>query len=202
MKLTDGIYKLLPIYHNGEIKSRLDVRFIYYNSKYYYTFDNNLYSIIQKCYHDKNILPGIMTGNRHYHNILNDNSIKTITFGKSLVDIISKCPELFDINSNAHLKIVEGEKFIGGTTFRDYKDSHKVDIEWVKPDIDYENLLIDSGNKLTDIINRNTLKDVSVLGKDFESFYNKEIAKIRDKKIEKLMISNYTKLILNNTKSF
>ena len=203
MIVREGIYKLAPIYHNGEIKPKLIVRFVFLRGEYHFILDNKLFSIIQKCYQNKKVFPGIMIGTRHFHNIYMDNDIKAINFTRSLDDITAKHPELFDINSNAHLKVVEGEKIIGGTTFKDYSDSYIVDIDWKKPDKDfYEKKIIESSNKLTNIINRRALKDISVLGKEFGLFYNEEIAKIRDKKIDKLITSKYSKIILDNTKSF
>lgn len=203
VELKEGIYKLAPIYHNGEIKPKLIVRFVFLRGVYHFILDNNLFSIIQKCYQNKKVFPGIMIGTRHFHNIYMDNDIKSIKFTRSLDDITTKHPELFDINSNAHLKVVNGEKIIGGTTFKDYSDSYIVDIDWKRPDIDfYDKKIIESSNKLTNMINRRALKDISVLGKEFELFYNEEIAKIRDKKIDKLITSKYSKIILDNTKSF
>ena len=198
MIVREGIYKLAPIYHNGEIKPKLIVRFVFLRGEYHFILDNNLFSIIHKCYQNKRVFPGIIIGTRHFHN-----DIKAINFTKSLDDVATKHPELFDINSNVHLKVVEGEKIIGGTTFKDYSDSYIVDIDWKRPDIDfYDKKIIESSNKLTNMINRRALKDISVLGKEFGLFYNEEIAKIRDKKIDKLITSKYSKMILDNTKSF
>lgn len=187
LKITaNETYKLMPIYYDGALIPRRIMKFIFFNGKIYYTEDKMLISLLMN-YLRTEEKSKLHIGTRYFYNIYKDKSVDSIMFSKSIDDIISKDPELLDINSNAHLCIIEDE-FIYSQYLKDYSKSHKINIDWKKPDPDIiKQLIIDNSNKINNIIIQNTLNDINILGEDFTLIYRNELANNRDKKIEKLI---------------
>lgn len=188
LRVTDSdVFKILPTLYDGDILPYRSMRFIYISNKIYYIECPIVYSSILEFKNLENNVK-FYHGYRYFYNVYHNDKVDFITVGKSLADIISKDVKLYDINSNSHLKVITNDVDGGNYRFKDYRESHRIDIEWNRPDVDnLSKWLSENNSSMNKYIESNILKDISILGEDFVSIYNDIVSKKREDKLNKLI---------------
>lgn len=136
-------------------------------------------------------------GKMYLVNILEEGKIKTVSIGKTLMNLIDKNKSLlFDLNSEYHMNVVVEQKDIGGASLPDFdKSSIITKSEWIAPVSN-----INSSDEWTSWIkanqDNNFLKNIEEnspfkyrkeLDMLFDGNFSILIADDRDKKISKIL---------------
>ena len=199
LKLEDGMeLKIVPI-----IRKDGGNTFTISVSCLYYEVHKNSSNFKKVIYDEGNYV------NRLYnHSIINNykinQSVKNIIFtwhegelkmmfvGKSILTvIINEFQNTYNFTENRHLKIVQELVNSPIGSLPDYKRSHFIDKDWIKPAEEKDEWVkILKNNDIDDFLKENgVLANLNSLNKEFNNFFSDLISEGRNKKLEELGIN-------------
>ena len=120
-----------------------------------------------------------------------EGELKMMFVGKSILGvIINEFQNKYKFTENRHLKIVQ--EFVNSPigNLPDYKKSHFIDKDWIKPTEEKDEWVkILKNNDIDDSLIRNgVLANLNSLNKEFNNFFSDLISEVINKKLEKLGI--------------
>lgn len=194
---SNCIVKLLPIIDSeNEFQWLIPVNKFWLSSSKKFVYEIGGANILRRL-----SLPAPYTSTRfgkmYLVNILEEGKIKTVSIGKTLMNLIDKNKSLlFDLNSEYHMNVVVEQKDIGGASLPDFdKSSIIAKSEWIAPVSN-----INSSDEWTSWIkanqDNNFLKNIEEnspfkyrkeLDMLFDGNFSILIADNRDKKISKIL---------------
>ena len=121
-----------------------------------------------------------------------EGELKMILIGKSILTIIiNEFQNTYNFTENRHLKIVQELVNSSIGPLPDYKKSHFIDKDWIKPTEGKDEWVkILKNNDIDDFLKENgVLVNLNSLNKEFNNFFSDLISEGRNKKLEELGIS-------------
>ena len=199
LKLEDGMeLKIVPIIRkDGSHTFTIQVSCLYYEA---HKNSSNFKKVI---YDESNYVNRLYNHSR-INNYKINQSVKNIIFtwhegelkmmfvGKSIIGvIIDEFQNKYNFTESRHLKIVQ--EFVNSPigSLPDYKKSHFIDKDWIKPtDEKGEWVKILTNNDIDDFLKENgVLANLNSLNKEFNNFFSDLISEGRNKKLEELGIN-------------
>ncbi len=183
-------FKIIPTLYNGELISRRKSMTVHMsNGKPYYVNCPVVYSAIKMHRSINGSKSMVYPSYKFFYSVYHKDKVDFIITGRDIDNIISNEPELYKFDNNAHLKIVINNADANGFQYKDYRESHRVDIKWDRPDINgsISKWLSENESEMNSHIEFNMLKDISILGDGFMTIYNDIISKNREDKIKKII---------------
>ncbi len=198
LKLEDGMeLKIVPIIRkDGSNTFTIPVTCLYYEEhKNSSNFKKVVYdegNYINKLYQHARI--NNYKINQSVKNIIftwHEGELKMMLIGKSILTIIiNEFQNTYNFTENRHLKIVQELVNSPIGTLPDYKKSHFIDKDWIKPTEEKgEWVKILKNNDIDDFLKENgVLANLNSLNKEFNNFFSDLISEGRNKKLEELGI--------------
>lgn len=198
LKLEDGMeLKIVPIIRkDGSHTFTIPVTCLYYEEhKNSSNFKKVVYdegNYINKLYQHARI--NNYKINQSIKNIIftwHEGELKMMLIGKSILTIIiNEFQNTYNFTENRHLKIVQELVNSPIGTLPDYKKSHFIDKDWIKPTEEKDEWVkILKNNDIDDFLKENgVLANLNSLNKEFNNFFSDLISEGRNKKLEELGI--------------
>lgn len=198
LKLEDGMeLKIVPIIRkDGSHTFTIPVTCLYYEEhKNSSNFKKVVYdegNYINKLYQHARI--NNYKINQSIKNIIftwHEGELKMMLIGKSILTIIiNEFQNTYNFTENRHLKIVQELVNSPIGTLPDYKKSHFIDKDWIKPTEEKDEWVkILKNNDIDDFLIKNgVLANLNSLNKEFNNFFSDLISEGRNKKLEELGI--------------
>jgi len=198
LKLEDGMeLKIVPIIRkDGSHTFTIPVTCLYYEEhKNSSNFKKVVYdegNYINKLYQHARINNYKM--GQSIKNIIftwHEGELKMMLIGKSILTIIiNEFQNTYNFTENRHLKIVQELVNSPIGTLPDYKKSHFIDKDWIKPTEEKDEWVkILKNNDIDDFLIKNgVLANLNSLNKEFNNFFSDLISEGRNKKLEELGI--------------
>jgi len=199
LKLEDGMeLKIVPIIRkDGSHSITIPISCLYYEEhKNSSNFKKVVYdegNYINKLYQHARI--NNYKINQSIKNIIftwHEGELKMMLIGKSILTIIiNEFQNTYNFTENRHLKIVQELVNSPIGPLPDYKKSHFIDKDWIKPtERKDEWVKILKNNDIDDFLKENgVLDNLNSLNKEFNNFFSDLISEGRNKKLEELGIS-------------
>lgn len=198
LKLEDGMeLKIVPIIRkDGSHTFTIPVTCLYYEEhKNSSNFKKVVYdegNYINKLYQHARI--NNYKINQSIKNIIftwHEGELKMMLIGKSILTIIiNEFQNTYNFTENRHLKIVQELVNSPIGPLPDYKKSHFIDKDWIKPTEEKGGWVkILKNNDIDDFLIKNgVLDNLNSLNKEFNNFFSDLISEGRNKKLEELGI--------------
>ena len=199
LKLEDGMeLKIVPIIRkDGGNTFTISVSCLYYeehkNSSNFkkVVYDEGNY-IIRLYNHSKINNYKINYSSKNVILTWHEGELKMMFVGKSILTIIiNEFQNTYNFTESRHLKIVQELVNSPIGPLPDYKKSHFIDKDWIKPTEGKDEWVkILKNNDIDDFLKENgVLANLSSLNKEFNNFFSDLISEGRNKKLEELGIS-------------
>lgn len=199
LKLEDGMeLKIVPIIRkDGSHSITIPISCLYYeehkNSSNFkkVVYDEGNY-IIRLYNHSKINNYKINYSSKNVILTWHEGELKMMFVSKSILTlIINEFQNTYNFTENRHLKIVQELVNSPIGPLPDYKKSHFIDKDWIKPtERKDEWVKILKNNDIDDFLKENgVLANLSSLNKEFNNFFSDLISEGRNKKLEELGIS-------------
>ena len=199
LKLEDGMeLKIVPIIRkDGSHSITIPISCLYYeehkNSSNFkkVVYDEGNY-IIRLYNHSKINNYKINYSSKNVILTWHEGELKMMFVSKSILTIIiNEFQNTYNFTENRHLKIVQELVNSPIGSLPDYKKSHFIDKDWIKPtERKDEWVKILKNNDIDDFLKGNgVLANLSSLNKEFNNFFSDLISEGRNKKLEELGIS-------------
>lgn len=199
LKLEDGMeLKIVPIIRkDGSNTFTIPVTCLYYEEhKNSSNFKKVIYDegnyIIRLYNHSKINNYKINYSSKNVILTWHEGELKMMFVGKSILTIIiNEFQNTYNFTENRHLKIVQELVNSPIGPLPDYKKSHFIDKDWIKPTEGKDEWVkILKNNDIDDFLKENgVLANLSSLNKEFNNFFSDLISEGRNKKLEELGIS-------------
>lgn len=199
LKLEDGMeLKIVPIIRkDGSHTFTIQVSCLYYEvHKNSSNFKKVIYdesNYVNRLYNHSRI--NNYKINQSVKNIIftwHEGELKMMLIGKSILTIIiNEFQNTYNFTENRHLKIVQELVNSPIGSLPDYKKSHFIDKDWIKPTEEKgEWVKILKNNDIDDFLKENgVLANLNSLNKEFNNFFSDLISEGRNKKLEELGIN-------------
>jgi hypothetical protein len=199
LKLEDGMeLKIVPIIRkDGSHSITIPISCLYYeehkNSSNFkkVVYDEGNY-IIRLYNHSKINNYKINYSSKNVILTWHEGELKMMFVSKSILTIIiNEFQNTYNFTENRHLKIVQELVNSPIGPLPDYKKSHFIDKDWIKPTEGKDEWVkILKNNDIDDFLKENgVLANLSSLNKEFNNFFSDLISEGRNKKLEELGIS-------------
>lgn len=199
LKLEDGMeLKIVPIIRkDGSHSITIPISCLYYeehkNSSNFkkVVYDEGNY-IIRLYNHSKINNYKINYSSKNVILTWHEGELKMMFVSKSILTIIiNEFQNTYNFTENRHLKIVQELVNSPIGPLPDYKKSHFIDKDWIKPTEGKDEWVkILKNNDIDDFLKENgVLDNLSSLNKEFNNFFSDLISEGRNKKLEELGIS-------------
>lgn len=199
LKLEDGMeLKIVPIIRkDGSHTFTIPISCLYYEEhKNSSNFKKVIYDegnyIIRLYNHSKINNYKINYSSKNVILTWHEGELKMMFVGKSILTIIiNEFQNTYNFTENRHLKIVQELVNSPIGPLPDYKKSHFIDKDWIKPTEGKDEWVkILKNNDIDDFLKENgVLANLSSLNKEFNNFFSDLISEGRNKKLEELGIS-------------